>query len=228
MPDLICPVQPIPVVSSGYGPRTNADGSAGFHPGIDLAVPSGTPVLAPGAGTVTNAWPDPNNPAGIHVDLALDDGNATRLLHFSELRCATGEHVAQGQLVGLAGSTGDSTGPHVHWEMYVPAGNLVDPAPYLNVWTPTPIEEDEMFVVNFNVKDPTGKVVGSGSSVGGVLRHTQTNTQPVLDSAGNQVPPYYTDITPEDWAHAWATAAPGGPVDAQTIAAGVTAGIKAL
>jgi hypothetical protein len=129
--DLICPVQPLPVISQPFIP--------GQHLGVDLAVPVGTQILAPGDG-VCSWWHNANdNDAGIHLNFDHDNGLHTREFHLSQLLVNLGDRVVQGQLVALSGNTGLSTGPHCHYEVHDPKGNPIDPAPYLNVWTPGPV-----------------------------------------------------------------------------------------
>ena len=99
-----------------------------MHEGIDIAVPSGTPVHAAAAGTVIYAgWM-----TGYGNLVVLDHGNglATAYAHNSSLLVSVGQHVSQGQTISLSGSTGHSTGPHVHFEVRV-NGVAVDPLLYL-------------------------------------------------------------------------------------------------
>ncbi len=105
-------------VSSPFGRR-----SSGMHYGTDFAVPIGTPVVAPEDGTVWQAgW---GGDAGNMV--AINSGNVQhKLMHLSQVKVKPGEKVTKGQVVGLSGNTGYSTGPHLHWSKYV-AGNPVDP-----------------------------------------------------------------------------------------------------
>ena len=110
-------------VTSGFGLRWGR-----MHTGIDIAVPTGTPVHAAAAGTVVYAgWM-----SGYGYLVALDHGGglATAYAHNSSLLVTVGQRVAQGQVVSLSGSTGHSTGPHVHFEVRV-NGVPVDPLQYL-------------------------------------------------------------------------------------------------
>ncbi|MEB3268184.1 MAG: M23 family metallopeptidase, partial [Leptolyngbya sp.] len=84
--------------------------------GTDLGAPTGTPVLAAKAGTVLTA--DYLGGYGLTVILRHEDGTQeTRYAHLSQLLVRPGETVAQGDVVGLVGSTGNSTGPHLHFEV---------------------------------------------------------------------------------------------------------------
>ncbi len=120
-------------VTSNYGWRMNPVTTIwSFHSGIDLGAPLGTPVLAAKAGRVEFAgWGD-----GYGNLIELDHGSTgTRYAHLEAIYVSQGQSVAQGQQIGLVGSTGRSTGPHLHFEIMVPSGDgwvAFDPAPYLN------------------------------------------------------------------------------------------------
>jgi murein DD-endopeptidase MepM/ murein hydrolase activator NlpD len=102
------------------------------HPGIDLSTPAGTPVYAADAGLVIFAgWTG----VGYGNTVVIDHGNGYRTLygHLSQVSTYCGAKVQAGKLIGLSGSTGNSTGPHLHFEVRVPGGYL-DPLKVL----PTP------------------------------------------------------------------------------------------
>jgi len=103
-------------LTSAFGvPRTAAGGGTRWHAGVDLAAPTGSPVAAAYAGRVTKAaWQ-----GGYGLLVVVDHGNGlqTRYAHLSRLSVAPGQQVRQGELVGLVGSTGHSTGPHLHYEL---------------------------------------------------------------------------------------------------------------
>lgn len=84
------------------------------HSGMDIAVPTGTPVKAPAAGIITFAAPDLYLTGGT-VLLDHGFGLSSNFLHLSRLDVKTGDVVRQGQIIGAAGMTGRATGPHVHW-----------------------------------------------------------------------------------------------------------------
>lgn len=97
-------------ITSGFGSRWGS-----IHTGIDIAVPSGTPVKASRGGTVTSAgW---MNGYGYAVIIDHGDGYSTLYGHNSKLLVSVGEHVDAGQVIARSGSTGHSTGPHVHFEI---------------------------------------------------------------------------------------------------------------
>ena len=84
------------------------------HSGMDIAVPQGTPVKAPADGIITFARPDLYLTGGT-VLLDHGFGLSSNFLHLSRIDVKVGEHVHQGEVIGLAGMTGRATGPHVHW-----------------------------------------------------------------------------------------------------------------
>ncbi|GAA5081423.1 M23 family metallopeptidase [Lysobacter panacisoli] len=86
------------------------------HSGMDIAAPTGTPVLAPAAGVVTFAAPDLYLTGGT---LLIDHGHgvSSNFLHLSRIDVKVGDRITQGQVVGAVGATGRATGPHLHWGM---------------------------------------------------------------------------------------------------------------
>lgn len=104
-------------LTSYYGPRNLGMGTSNFHKGIDIAAPSGTPVGAARSGTVTYAgWS--NQGYGNLVKIRHAGGAETWYGHFSSIAVSVGEHVSQGEIIGRVGSTGLSTGPHLHFELH--------------------------------------------------------------------------------------------------------------
>ncbi|MFF2651661.1 peptidoglycan DD-metalloendopeptidase family protein [Streptomyces sp. NPDC058045] len=101
------------------------------HTGQDFAVDIGTPVRAVGAGRVVSVRC--GGPFGIHLVLRHDDGYYTQYAHLASAAVEQGERVRAGQWIGLTGTTGNSTGPHLHFEVRLtPAtGSGVDPVPWL-------------------------------------------------------------------------------------------------
>ncbi len=120
---LIWPV--LGTVTSGWGYRTRFEK---FHYGLDIAAPTGTPIKAVRGGVVEFAgW---KNGYGYCVFLDHGDGMKTAYGHASKLYVKRGQRVEQGQTIAAVGSTGFSTGPHVHFEVRI-NGRLVDPATVL-------------------------------------------------------------------------------------------------
>jgi murein DD-endopeptidase MepM/ murein hydrolase activator NlpD len=113
------------VLTSGYGPRWGR-----IHQGIDIAGPVGTPIVAAASGRVVfSGWNDGGY--GYLVEILHPDGTLTRYAHNSALYVKAGEEVNQGQLIAAMGSTGYSTGPHLHFEIRPNAGAAVDPMIFL-------------------------------------------------------------------------------------------------
>ena len=118
--------QPVPGrITSGYGYRVHPIlGYRRFHRGLDIGAGHGTPILATTDGQVVRAgW---GGGYGNVVELRHGGGLATRYGHMSRIAVRPGERVRQGQVVGYVGSTGLSTGPHLHYEMFR-NGQLIDP-----------------------------------------------------------------------------------------------------
>jgi murein DD-endopeptidase MepM/ murein hydrolase activator NlpD len=95
-----------------------------FHTGIDIAAPRGTEVRAPAAGTVTLAGPHPEYGLAVIIDHGQEI--STVYAHLSKIRVARGQGVTRGMEIGLTGSTGRSSGPHLHYEILV-SGRPVNP-----------------------------------------------------------------------------------------------------
>jgi len=104
-------------ISGRFGNARVYNGQPGSgHSGMDIAAPTGTPVLAPAAGVVTFAGPDLYLTGGT---LLLDHGYgvSSNFLHLSRIDVKVGDRVQQGQVIGAVGATGRATGPHLHWGM---------------------------------------------------------------------------------------------------------------
>jgi murein DD-endopeptidase MepM/ murein hydrolase activator NlpD len=117
------------VFSSPFGYRIDPLGRGRrFHAGQDIAAPLGTPIVAATAGTVAYAgW---ESGYGNYTCIDRGGGFATCYGHQVKILVTVGQTVAQGQEIGLVGSTGNSTGPHLHFEVRL-NGVPVDPMPYL-------------------------------------------------------------------------------------------------
>ncbi|MBP6925779.1 MAG: M23 family metallopeptidase, partial [Candidatus Pacebacteria bacterium] len=112
-------------ISSNFGNRKHPiSGDWKSHKGIDLAADTGTPVESVGAGTVVSAgW---NGGYGKYVRIKHSSGYETAYAHLSKISVKKGERVSQGQLIGAVGTTGSSTGPHLHYELHA-NGKIVHP-----------------------------------------------------------------------------------------------------
>ena len=116
-------------LTSGYGMRWHPVlGGHRQHKGVDLAQPVGSPVYATADGTVSKA--DWFSSYGLFISLEHGGNIQTRYGHLSRLNVAAGQAVHKGDLIGYVGSTGRSTGPHLHYEVRI-AGMAVNPIPYL-------------------------------------------------------------------------------------------------
>jgi murein DD-endopeptidase MepM/ murein hydrolase activator NlpD len=116
--------------TSPYGTRRTyyAGGPQSYHEGQDFGVPEGVPVLAPGAGVVALA--EPLQVRGNAVILDHGGGIFSGYWHLSELKVAVGQSVATGDVIGISGNTGLSTGAHLHWELRI-YGISVDPMQFI-------------------------------------------------------------------------------------------------
>lgn len=112
-------------LSSGYGTRRDPfSGGEGFHPGLDISADAGEPIIAPGDGVVESATVNGNY--GNLVVLDHGFGITTRYGHLSRFAVTTGEQVHRGDIIGYVGSTGRSTSPHLHYEIWI-NGQLTNP-----------------------------------------------------------------------------------------------------
>ncbi|GAA3911256.1 M23 family metallopeptidase [Actinoplanes auranticolor] len=127
LPPLPLWVNPMPegATTSCFGPRWGR-----LHAGVDLAAPEGTPIRAVGAGVVVTAGPA----EGYGNAVLIDHGNGylTHYGHMSVITATVGQHVAAGDQIGDEGSTGHSTGPHLHFEVHQGAyKNPIEPTAWM-------------------------------------------------------------------------------------------------
>lgn len=127
-------VSPLPggaYVTCAYGWRIHPIwGDQRFHSGVDLAASQGTPIYAIAAGTVTTAtYGDAN---GYYVSISHGNGYGSVYCHMTNYIVSVGDSVSQGQVIGYVGSTGWSTGPHLHFEIHV-NGSAVNPMDYISL-----------------------------------------------------------------------------------------------
>lgn len=116
-------------LTSTFGVRSDPfNGRARMHSGIDIPNPAGTPVYATADGVVGRA--ERAGGYGNLVQIEHGNGLETRYGHLSRILVEANAHVHKGQLIGLVGSTGRSTGPHLHYEVRV-AGQAVNPVPFV-------------------------------------------------------------------------------------------------
>lgn len=116
-------------LSDGFGWRKDPfSGEREFHRGLDIVAPTGAPILAPADGLVTAAGR--MSGYGKTVHLSHGAGLGSRFGHMSEILVKPGQRVRRGDVIGRVGSTGRSTGPHLHYEVFR-AGRPVDPRSFL-------------------------------------------------------------------------------------------------
>ncbi len=118
-------VQPVSgVLTSSYGPRWGT-----HHNGVDIGAGLGTPIYSAAAGTVINAGPADG--FGQWVRVRHTDGTITVYGHVDTYIVGVGQRVAAGQQIATVGNRGQSTGPHLHFEVWDPSGAQVDPQAWL-------------------------------------------------------------------------------------------------
>ena len=117
-------------VTSPFGTRIHPiTGVKRVHKGVDLGAPSGTPIYASRAGTVTTATYQAGG-AGYYVNINHGDGFSSIYMHMTNFIVHAGQQVSQGQVIGYVGSTGMSTGPHLHFGVAY-GGQYVNPLAYI-------------------------------------------------------------------------------------------------
>ena len=126
-------IWPLPGYTPGsaYGWRIHPIwGDRRFHAGEDIAAPSGTPILAADSGLAT-VVPNNGNGYGNYIIINHGGGRTTLYAHMSAFAISNGQSVTQGQVIGYVGSTGNSTGPHLHFETRI-NGATTDPKSYFS------------------------------------------------------------------------------------------------
>ncbi len=120
-------------ITSYYGWRTNPiSGVRSFHDGVDVSMPVGTELYSPVSGKIRLAKSD--SYGGKYIQVLASDGKGHWCLHLSEFKVKVGDLVQQGQLIGISGNTGQSTGPHTHFGLQSNAAvwdSHIDPLPSL-------------------------------------------------------------------------------------------------
>jgi len=117
------------IITSPYGSR-----KGGFHPGVDIGGSRGTLVVAAASGIVVNVVngcvegrKSCGGGYGNHIDIEHPNGDRTKYAHLSKTSVSVGQSVSQGQPIGVLGNTGNSTGPHLHWEVENSNGSKMRP-----------------------------------------------------------------------------------------------------
>jgi murein DD-endopeptidase MepM/ murein hydrolase activator NlpD len=116
-------------VSSGFGPRRHpVDGRTHFHSGIDVAAPRGSEIVSPAPGQVVETGS--GGASGRFLRVRHGDGTVSSYAHLDRIDVREGDRITDGQLLGTVGTTGRSTGPHLHLSVYRD-GSAVDPSTWL-------------------------------------------------------------------------------------------------
>ena len=114
-------------ISAGFG-EAGYLWASGYHTGLDLSAAEGTPIAAVAPGTITHTGYDYSASwAGNLTVLQLENGDEIWYAHQSSISVSPGDQVAPGEVIGYVGSTGNSTGPHLHLEVHPGGGDPVDP-----------------------------------------------------------------------------------------------------
>jgi len=127
------PIEALPLASmtktSSFGNRVHpVTGEPGFHAGVDLRAPVGTPLHAPMSGEVTVSS---STNGGNTITIRNADGWRVNMMHLSRMFVSSDMSVGAGTIIGETGMTGRATAPHLHFELKNPNGTAVDPFPFL-------------------------------------------------------------------------------------------------
>ena len=120
-------------ISSGFGERQDPFNlQPSFHPGVDISSDMGTPVLAAANGVIKKITPNTDKTGyGNYIEISHPNGVSTLYGHLSEILVKENQTIRRGEIVGLVGDTGRSTGPHLHFEVQV-AGTPIDPLSFMS------------------------------------------------------------------------------------------------
>ena len=114
-----------PLVERGFVTQGRLDDVGGVHPGVDIAIPTGSYIRAAGAGLIVEVGED-DPTFGKYVRIDHENGYETLYAHASDISVELGEEVRKNEVIALSGSTGESTAPHLHFEIWF-EGETVDP-----------------------------------------------------------------------------------------------------
>lgn len=163
-------------ISSSYG----EDRGTHLHSGIDLAIPTGTTVAAAKKGTVSFAgW---GNGYGYRVVIDHEDGTQTTYNHLSDIGVKEGDKVNAGTSIALSGNTGNSTGPHLHFEVKKD-GRYVDPTLYFDFENGTTVTGDGQYTSQMSTVSET-KSTASGQSSSGKGSSSRSSSSSSSSSSG--------------------------------------------
>ena len=187
-------------VSSFYGNRKNPFGvGISTHNGIDFACPMGSNVYASADGKVV--WVGNNNTYGYAVIIEHQDGYLTLSAHLSEIKVHTGDYVYGGQIIGKTGNTGNSTGPHLHFETI--DGNIY----YEKLPIKKHIRNAGKYKINSHQSRPIGVAgdVGRYNAYTGEVLPTKQEIQQQQVSTSQNNHPHYTRETLPTKYYIWHT-----------------------
>jgi len=147
-------------VTAPFGQRRSYNGGpvSSYHSGQDLGADKGVPVMAPMIGTVVLAEPLQVRGRAVILDHGL--GVFTGYWHLSQIDVTVGQTVGRGDVIGLVGNSGLSTGPHLHWEMRV-LGVPVDPFQWTSVVFPSPAPSRQLESGTPEPSSPTPETAGA-------------------------------------------------------------------
>jgi len=143
-------------MTSGYGPRSSPTaGASSYHQGIDIAAPYGTPVVAPVNMTIISAGQ--SRGFGNLVQGIDDNGYTYQFGHLSQIGASVGQVLSAGNILGAVGSTGISTGNHLHFGIKDKDGNYIDPVA---------VAKGYLTSTKNKLKDAAGKAIGAIPGIG--------------------------------------------------------------
>jgi murein DD-endopeptidase MepM/ murein hydrolase activator NlpD len=176
-------------VSSPFGMRTHPiTKQQSMHPGVDIAAPSGTPVVATKSGTVLSANYGENGGYGNLIQIDHGNGEVSKYAHLSAISTAPGSKVEAGQEIGKVGSTGRSTGPHLHFEIKK-SGQPADPASLItSLGSPLPANS-KVAQTNTDAPRPVTDTKPAASAI------TPSASNPVASSVTPSATPMAKDPT---------------------------------
>ncbi len=152
----VSPIQPLSELSESQGFRPPSNPG---HQGVDIAgAESGHTIIAPYDGVVVYVSPGETEGGNV-TNINHEGGCQTRYDHQSQFLVTVGQTVKQGDVIGIVGATGDVSGPHLHYELHDPAGNPIDPTPYLLPYNPVPqptVKEIPVMSLDYIMDSPDG------------------------------------------------------------------------
>lgn len=191
--NLLRPVDKVYPISQGWGENPSWYPATRGHNGLDYACPVGTPVVAAASGVVTRSELDTQTAAnsktgyGYHVRIQHENGWTSVYGHFSQLQVKTGQKILAGEVIGLSGNTGFSTGPHLHFEVRtgVAIQSSIDPSGMIVETLPP---KEPMMNVRITAEGDRLRVRSGPGTEYGVVRQLSAGDQAgVIGLAGSDV-----------------------------------------